>query len=42
LLRGKTEARVVRPQEGNLLIVFTDGTRLFADADAPLEVSITG
>jgi hypothetical protein len=41
LVAGKVVARVVRHREGEVLIEFTDGTRLFVDGAAALELSIT-
>jgi hypothetical protein len=43
MLRGKVVARVIRHRPTEVLLEFTDGTRLFVDqaADA-LELSITG
>ena len=43
MLRGKVVARVVRHRTTEVLVEFTDGTRLFVDraADA-LELSISG
>lgn len=40
LLRGKTVERIVRHREREILIEFADGSRLFADSNAPLELSI--
>ncbi len=43
LLRGKIVARVVRPREGEALVEFTDGTRLFVDgSDGAVELTISG
>ena len=43
LLRGKVVDRVFRHSNGEVGLEFTDGTRLFADAQGGvLEVSITG
>ena len=43
LLAGKVVARIVRHRETEVLVEFTDGTRLFIDHSAhKLEVSITG
>jgi hypothetical protein len=41
LLADKVVASVSRHREGELVVQFTDGTRLIVDADAPLELSIT-
>lgn len=41
LLRGKTVKRVVRNREGEMLVEFDDGSRLFADSETALELSIT-
>jgi hypothetical protein len=42
-LAGKVVARVDRHREAEVLIVFTDGSRLFVDGTAQgLELSITG
>ena len=42
LLRGKVVARVVRDKQSEVLVEFTDGTRMFVDqADGALELSIT-
>jgi hypothetical protein len=41
-LAGKVVARIVRHRQSEVLIEFTDGSRLFADApSAALELSIT-
>ena len=40
ILRGKTVERIVRHREGEILIKFVDGSRLFANSDTPLELSI--
>jgi hypothetical protein len=41
-LAGKVVARIVRYRQSEVLIEFTDGTRLFADApNAALELSVT-
>jgi hypothetical protein len=43
LLGGKTVARIRRHRPTELLVEFTDGTRLFVDvAGDVLELSITG
>lgn len=43
MLRGKVVARVVRSKPTEVLLMFTDGTRLFVDrATDALELSITG
>ena len=43
MLLGKVVARVVRPKEGEVLVEFADGTRLFIDRSADgVELSITG
>ena len=43
MLRGKVVARVIRDRPTEVMVEFTDGTRLFVDrvADA-LELSVTG
>ena len=42
VLAGKVVVRVVRHRESEVLIEFTDGTRLFADAaGGGLELSVT-
>lgn len=42
MLLGKVVARVVRPKEGEVLVEFADGTRLFIDRSADgVELSIT-
>ena len=42
LLRGKVVARVVRNRPSEVLVEFTDGTRMFVDqTDGALELSIT-
>ena len=43
LLEGKIVSRVIRNRETEVLILFTDGTRLFIDkSEAGLELSVTG
>ena len=43
LLEGKTVAKVIRHRPGEVLIEFTDSTRLFVDHQpAELELSVTG
>ena len=43
LLRGKVVARILRSREGEALVEFTDGTRLFVDGlDGALELTISG
>ena len=43
LLKGKAVDRVKRHKQAELLVEFTDGTRLFVDArQDELEISITG
>lgn len=42
LLRGRTVERVWRHRVGEVAIEFADGVRLFADADSPVELSVTG
>jgi hypothetical protein len=43
MLRGKVVARVIRNRPTEVLLEFTDGTRLFVDRAADtLELSITG
>lgn len=42
MLQGKTVARVMRNQPGEVVIEFKDGTRLFVDrSDTGVEASIT-
>ena len=43
LLQGKSVSVVWRHRRNEVVIQFTDGTRLFIDGkDAPLDVSVTG
>ena len=43
MLSGKIVAKIVRHRETEVLIEFTDGTRLFVDqSDRGVELSITG
>jgi hypothetical protein len=42
MLRGKTVKVVQRHRAGEVVIEFSDETRLFVDAAGPLELSITG
>jgi len=43
LLKGKVVSHVVRHRESEVLIVFTDGARIFVDkTDAGLDLSVTG
>lgn len=41
MLLGKTVLRVMRFRDGEVVIEFEDGSRIFADSAAPIEVSIT-
>jgi len=41
LLGGKTVAKIIRHRANEIGIVFTDGTRLFVDSPAELELSVT-
>ena len=41
LLTGKVVASVSRDRESEVLIEFTDGSRLFVDAETPVALSIT-
>lgn len=41
LLRGKVVERIVRHREQEVLIEFEDGSRMYADSDVKLEISIT-
>ncbi len=41
LLVDKVVQRVFRPDERQVCIEFTDGTRFFADARSPVDLSIT-
>lgn len=42
MLKGKSVKRIARHTPAEVLIEFTDGTRLFVDATGALELSITG
>ena len=43
MLRGKIVARIARHSEAEVLVEFTDGTRLFVDlSGSALELSVTG
>jgi len=43
LLKGKVVSHVIRHRKSEVLIVFTDGTRLFVDrVENGLDLSITG
>lgn len=42
MLKGKSVKRITRHRPAEVLIEFTDGTRLFVDAKGALELSITG
>jgi hypothetical protein len=43
LLSGKVVSRIIRNRESEVLVEFTDGTRLFIDkSNSGLELSITG
>ena len=42
LLRGRTVEKVWRHREGEVGLLFADGARLFVNARAPIDVSITG
>ncbi len=41
MLRGKIVKSVARHREHEVMVVFEDGSRFFADSDSPLELSIT-
>lgn len=41
LLAGKVAEAVTRHRENEVVIQFTDGTRLFVDSEKTLELSIT-
>jgi hypothetical protein len=41
MLLGKTVRRVMRHRDGEVVIEFEDGSRLFADSGTPLELSVT-
>jgi hypothetical protein len=41
LLRGKVVKRVWRHCEREVVIIFEDGSHFYADADTPLELSVT-
>jgi hypothetical protein len=40
MLHGKVVTRVVRHRDREVLIEFSDGSRLFCDSDAPVALSI--
>ncbi len=40
LLHGKVVRRIIRHRESEVLIEFEDGSRLFADSETPLELSM--
>ncbi len=43
ILQGKVVARIARLRNTEVLVEFTDGTRLFVDrSDSAVELSITG
>ena len=43
MLKGKVVARIARHRDTEVLVEFTDGTRLFVDrSDSAVELSITG
>lgn len=43
ILHGKVVLRIVRPRSTEVLVEFTDGTRLFVDRiDSAVELSIQG
>ncbi|MGV3533346.1 MAG: hypothetical protein ACO1QR_13345 [Chthoniobacteraceae bacterium] len=42
MLRGRLVSKVWRHRPGEIVLEFDDGTRLFVDSSAPLELSITG
>jgi hypothetical protein len=43
MLQGKVVARIARHRDTEVLVEFTDGTRLFVDrSDSAVELSITG
>lgn len=42
MLAGRSVRRIQRHRANEVLVEFDDGTRLFIDAPAPLELSITG
>jgi hypothetical protein len=39
--QGRTVARILKADDRELVVEFADGTRLFATADARLDVSVT-
>jgi hypothetical protein len=41
MLKGRTVKRVVCHREQEVLIELDDGTRLFAESEMPLELSVT-
>jgi len=41
ILLGKRVGRVIRSRDGEVVIEFEDGSRIFADSTAPIELSIT-
>jgi hypothetical protein len=41
LIEGRTVAKVLRLDDRELVVEFADGTRLFANSDARLDVSVT-
>lgn len=41
LLIGKRVTRVVRHRDREVMIEFEDGSRLYADSETPLELSVT-
>jgi hypothetical protein len=41
LLRGKVVKRIARHREREVMIEFEDGSRIFADSETSLAVSIT-
>jgi hypothetical protein len=42
MLCGKVVSHVVRHRDGEVVILFEGGTRLFVDAETSIELSITG
>jgi hypothetical protein len=41
LIDGRTVAKILRADDRELVVEFTDGTRLFATADERLDISVT-
>ncbi|WP_185826937.1 hypothetical protein [Shewanella canadensis] len=41
LLRGNEVLECIRNEEGEILVKFTNGMRLFINSDKPLDLSVT-